>query len=105
MIANTSKPPYYAIIFTSLHTNVVEGYDAMSSSMIELAKDQPVFLRVESARNELGITVSHWGSLEDSRAWKHHLEHSVAREKGRSDWYTKFKVRICNVEKDYSFEK
>ena len=105
MIANTSKPPYYAIIFTSLHTNVVEGYDAMSSSMIELAKDQPVFLRVESARNELGITVSYWESLEAIKAWKHHLEHSVAREKGRSDWYTKFKVRICNVEKDYSFEK
>src|SRR5262249_14854953 len=64
--ANTPQPPYYAVIFTSLRTEVEEGYDATSDRMIELAAEQPGFLGVESARGEdgLGITVSYWENEE-----------------------------------------
>ena len=105
MIANTPKPPYYAVIFTSIRTEGDGGYDHMSSSMMDLVKDQPGFLGVESVRKELGITVSYWKSLESIMAWRHDMEHSVAREKGRSEWYERFQVRICKVEKEYGFEK
>ena len=105
MIARTPKPPYYAVIFTSLRTETGDGYEDMSASMVDLASRQPGFLGVESARNELGITVSYWESLEAIQAWKQHVDHREAREKGRSDWYTRFKTRICRVERDYGFEK
>lgn len=36
----------------------------MSNKMIELAKEQEGVLGIESARNEVGITVSYWNSLE-----------------------------------------
>lgn len=105
MIALTPKPPYYAVIFTSLRTETEDGYGDMSSKMMELAARQPGFLGVESARNELGITVSYWNSLEAIHAWKLNIDHREAREKGRSDWYSSFKTRICRVERDYGFEK
>lgn len=105
MIANTPKTPYYAVIFTSIRTEEDGGYDQMSSSMTELVQNQPGFLGVESARTEIGITVSYWDSLESIKTWKHHMEHSVAREKGRRNWYERFQVRICKVEKEYGFEK
>jgi len=104
MIARTPEPPYYAVIFTSSRTEGDHGYATMSDRMIELAEKQPGFLGVEHAREEdLGITVSYWKDLESIKNWKHHAEHSIARQKGREEWYKSFKVRISRVERDYEF--
>lgn len=103
MIANTPQPPYYAVIFTSARTAVDDGYAEMSDKMVELAKQQPGYLGHESARNEVGITVSYWESLEAIRNWKAVAEHLEAQSKGRKQWYSAYTTRICLVERDYSF--
>jgi heme-degrading monooxygenase HmoA len=105
MIAKTPRPPYYAVIFTSVRTNSEKGYSQMSDKMIELAAEQEGFLGVESARNELGITVSYWKDLDAIKNWRENAEHSIARELGRLEWYRHFKTRIALVEQDYDFEK
>lgn len=105
MVAGTPKPPYYAVIFSSIRTEGDHGYEAMADKMMELAKQQDGFLGVESARNELGITVSYWRDLESIKKWKEHTEHQIAREKGRKIWYEAFKTRIAKVETDYEFIK
>ncbi|WP_456463162.1 antibiotic biosynthesis monooxygenase family protein [Lutibacter sp.] len=104
MIANTPKSPYYAVIFTSIGTEEEVGYREMSDKMVELAQQQEGFLGMESAKNEIGITVSYWDSLEAIKNWKMNVDHTEAREKGRSIWYKKFKVRISKVERDYGFD-
>ncbi len=38
------KPPYFAVIFTSLQTNDTEGYSKMAETMEKLAGQQPGFL-------------------------------------------------------------
>jgi heme-degrading monooxygenase HmoA len=103
MIAQTPAPPYYAVIFTSERTNIEEGYEETAELMVELARQQPGYLGHESARSGLGITVSYWDSLEDIRNWKQQTDHQVAQKKGRSDWYSAYKTRICKVERDYGF--
>ena len=106
MIAQTPSPPYYAVIFTS--TRVEDDgivYGVAAQRMVELAQQQPGFLGVESARQEVGITVSYWESLDAIRAWKYHSEHVETRDNGRELWYTAFKTRICKVERDYGMEK
>ncbi len=70
LIAATPPPPYYAVIFTSLRTDKENGYAAASKRMVELAILQPGFLGVESAREDLGITVSYWESIEAIKNWK-----------------------------------
>lgn len=105
MIANTPKPPYYAVIFTSVRTDIINGYTEMSELMLELAQQQEGFLGVESARNELGITVSYWKDLESIRKWKQQSDHLIAQEKGRKQWYESYKTRIAKVERDYDFKK
>jgi len=104
MISQTPDPPYYAVIFTSLRTEGDNGYAEMAARMIDLASQQEGFLGVESARNEVGITVSYWCDLESIRNWRENFDHSIAREKGRKEWYQTFKVRIAIVESDYVFE-
>lgn len=39
-IANTPKPPYYAVIFTSVRTERENGYGDMARKMVELAQQQ-----------------------------------------------------------------
>ena len=105
MIANTPKVPYYAVIFTTLRTDVDDDYMITANRMEELAKKQDGYLGIESARNELGITVSYWRDLEAIKNWRNNTEHTLAREMGRAKWYETFKLRICKVERDYGFEK
>lgn len=102
-IADTPRPPYYAVIFTSLRTALEQGYDDMAMRMVELAAGQPGFLGVESARegSGLGITVSYWSDLAAIKAWKENAEHRIAQGKGREVWYASYRTRICKVERDY----
>ena len=103
MIAKTPDPPYYAVIFTSVRTDHDLGYTEVSARMIELASGQEGFLGFESAREELGITVSYWRDVDSIKRWKENSEHTIARGKGRTQWYQSFKVRIAKVERDYEF--
>ena len=105
MIANTLETPYYAVIFTSINSENVQDYSETADRMVELAKGQEGFLGVESARNELGITVSYWRDLESIKNWKENTEHSFAQQEGRKKWYQSYMTRIAKVERDYRFER
>lgn len=94
---------YYAVIFTSLRTDIDSGYSDMAADMEELAAQQPGFLGIESARSELGITVSYWKNLEAIQQWKQQSDHVLAQRYGREKWYAYYKVRICSVEREYEF--
>jgi heme-degrading monooxygenase HmoA len=102
-IATTPATPYYAVIFTSIRTEGDRGYGKMSDAMAESAAKQPGFLGVESAREEVGITVSYWSSLEAIAAWKQDAAHLMAQKLGRENWYDAYKTRVCRVERDYEF--
>jgi len=92
---------YFAVIFTSLQTNNVEGYSEMAEAMENLAKQQRGYLGIESARDEIGITVSYWESLEAIKKWKANLDHLAAQKLGKDKWYKWYKVRICRIEREY----
>ena len=100
-IAETPEPPYYAVIFTSRHGDSLDGYREAAARMLELAAAQPGFLGVESAREDLGITVSYWADLESIRRWKAHAEHRAAQQTGIERWYSAYRVRVARVERDY----
>ena len=105
MFAKTPPPPYYAVIFSSIRTEGDKGYGIMSDKMVALAQTMPGFLGIESARNEVGITVSYWENHAAILNWKQQTDHLVAQETGKKMWYENYKLRICLVERDYSFEK
>jgi len=102
-ITNTPKPPYFAVIFTSCRAEGNKGYGEIADRMVELASQQPGFLGVESAREDVGITVSYWADLESIKAWKENSEHITAQKQGRKIWYREYKIRIAKVERDYDW--
>ncbi|MFP3890266.1 antibiotic biosynthesis monooxygenase [uncultured Ralstonia sp.] len=108
--ANTPVAPYYAVIFSSTRTDGDHGYGAMAERMVELGRDMPGFLGIESVRDEAateqgrpGITVSYWSSLEAIREWKNQTEHLAAQKMGREQWYAAYHLRIAKIEYDYNF--
>jgi heme-degrading monooxygenase HmoA len=100
-IANTPKPPYYAVIFSNTLSDDIDGYQAMAENMEVLAKQQTGFLGIESVREGLGVTVSYWSDLQAIKNWKANVEHQQAQALGRSSWYRSYKVRVAKVERDY----
>ena len=104
MIVDDLKPPYYAVIFSTIMTDNLEGYQEAAERMEALAKQQPGYLGVESARNTMGITVSYWESIEAITQWKNNVEHTEVRNLGRVKWYKQYQLRICKVEREYGFK-
>ena len=105
--AVTPHPPYYAVIFTSVRTAAdPDGYAVTADRMVELARQQPGFLGIESARGAdgLGITVSYWESEAAIRAWHEQAEHRLAQAAGREKWYAAYQLRVCRVERAYGLE-
>jgi heme-degrading monooxygenase HmoA len=101
-IASTPEPPYVAVIFTSVRTaDDEDGYAATAARMEELAAEQPGYLGIESARDDLGITVSYWRTEADAQAWKQVAEHLAAQRLGRDRWYRSYRVRVATVEREY----
>lgn len=105
MIAKTPKPPYYAVIFTSIRTEVDAGYAEMAERMEALAARQPGYLGLEAFRESsgAGTTISYWKTLEDLQSWKKNVEHREAQRLGRERWYRTYRLRVCRVEYEYGF--
>jgi heme-degrading monooxygenase HmoA len=103
LLAETPEPPYYAVIFTSVRTKLTTDYAETSEKMMQLAQTMQGFLGAESARSEIGITVSYWESLAAIKHWKMNTDHLMAQQLGRDNWYENYKTRIALVERDYEF--
>lgn len=102
---SSPRPPYTAVIFSSQRYNSTpgDGYDETAQQMDRLARQQPGFLGMESARDleGFGITVSYWETPGHARAWKHVADHLEVQRRGARDWYANYTVRVATVEREY----
>ena len=101
---NKDFNPYYVVIFTSTQKEYIEGYQEMAIKMEELAKTQDGFIGMNSVKNDVGITISYWTSLEAIKNWKQNSDHLIAQQNGRNQWYNWYNVKICKVEREYKFK-
>lgn len=104
-IAQTPKPPYYAVIFSSVYgAKPDDGYIQTAEEMIRLAALQDGFLGVESADRTaegFGITVSYWRDEDAIKNWKNQADHLAAQQAGVQKFYKAYTTRIARVERDY----
>jgi heme-degrading monooxygenase HmoA len=105
--AKTPEPPYHVVIFTSRRTPGDNGYGERSERMMELAKQQPGYLGMESVRGAdgFGITLSYWESAEAIAAWSKQQEHAPTKAHGIKHWYEEYVMRHGVVEREKRFEK
>ena len=105
MTTNIQKPPYYAVIFTSILYQSDPEYFKINEQLRKQADKLVGFLGEDSARNDYGISVSYWKDLETIQVWRQNIEHCWAKEKGKKNFYKEYNIRIARVERDYHFKK
>lgn len=106
MIANTPNPTYIATVFTSIRTDVEEGYDEMNELTFKELEIIEGYFGYEAFRNKnsFGVNVSYLKDMEALKNWRDNTLHQKAQELVKEKWYTNYKLRICNLVRDYEFE-
>ena len=106
MIVKTPKPPYYTVVFTSIRTEVDEGYAELNDELWEDAQKLEGFIGAESLRNEegFGVTVLYWKNEASIQDWAKYQKHIQAKQLGKEKWYSGYRVRIAKVEREYGMQ-
>ena len=100
----SNASPEIAVIFSSQRTaEHDDAYAVVAEEMEALARQQPGFRGIESARSAdgFGITVSYWADAASVAAWKAQADHLVAQERGKADFYTHYTVRLARITRQY----
>jgi len=95
----------YAVIFTSIKSEKLDGYSDMAEKMLNLAKNQKGYIDFKSFSNENGenVSISYWETLADIKNWKENLDHQLAQKLGKAKWYKFYKLQVCKIEREYEF--
>ena len=100
------ETPYFAVIFTSKRRDDNHAdYDSAATKMLELVSRQEGYLGHVSIRDPsgLGVTISYWRDEKSIASWQELAEHRHVQQRGRDEWYSEYDVRVCRVEREYSF--
>lgn len=97
----------YAVVFSSIRTNIDEGYKKMNDAVFAEIEKQSGYLGHEAVRGSdgFGINVSYWDSLESIELWKNNVLHQKAKALGIEKWYESYSIKICKVEFEKDFRK
>jgi heme-degrading monooxygenase HmoA len=73
--------------------------------MSELAKGMPGYISHKGFLAEDGekVTIVEFDSEETQRAWALHPEHVDAKKKGRTEFYSEYKVQTCSLLRESRF--
>lgn len=94
----------YAVIFHARRQDAEPGYAEMSARMEAMVLEMPGYLGKEDFRDgSRSITVSYWESEDAIKTWREQLDHLVAQDMGRKQWYRGFQVYVAKVERAYGF--
>ena len=97
-----------AVIFTSTRTAEDDaGYAAAADAMEALARTQPGFCGIDSARGAdgFGITVSYWADEQAAIAWRDQPDHAAIRDAGRARWYRDYTLTVATVTRAYDWTR
>jgi len=95
------------VVFRSrLKPGIEKEVEETDARMAELAARMPGYVSYRqyvSADGE-GVAVVEFASHETAAAWRAHPEHREAQRLGRERWFSEYRITVCDVVRDYSFE-
>ncbi|MFT5661747.1 MAG: heme-degrading monooxygenase HmoA [Sulfurimonas sp.] len=99
----------YAVIFeVEIREGQQDAYLSIAAKLKEQLITMPGFIsieRFESLVNEGKlVSLSFWEDEESLIFWKKNIDHLGAQTKGRASIFKDYRIRIANVERDYTME-
>lgn len=82
-------------------------YETTGARMEELAITMPGYLAHKEFAAEDGerVTIVEFENEDAIRNWRMHPEHVEAQRKGRSKFYSEFRLTVCEVLREQKFER
>jgi heme-degrading monooxygenase HmoA len=96
------------VVFRSrLSAEAGDDYSDMAAEMLATAKEMPGFVEFKSFKADDGERVSlvYWQDHETMAAWRNHPRHRVAQSKGRSKWYSSYRIEVADIARQNEFER
>ncbi len=77
----------------------------LAQKMYELGSSMPGFLSFKQFQAEDGeyIYIVEFESEEALAAWRDHPEHQEAQQRGREEFFSEYRVQICQPIREYRF--
>ena len=84
----------------------VEEYYKWAARMSEMAKTMPGYVSHKSFTAEDGerVTIVEFADAQGQEGWRTRLEHVEAQKKGRKEFYTEYKLQVCEVVRESAFD-
>lgn len=84
-----------------------EDYERTAARMDALAVTMPGYIAHKAFAAEDGerLTLVEFESEEAIAAWRQHPEHIEAQRKGRSTYYSEFRLTVCEVLREQRFTR
>ena len=96
------------VVFRSrLRDAAQEEYGEWASRMSTLARTMPGYISHKgfAAPDGERVTIVEFENEEGLRIWSHNEEHVEAKKKGRSEFYSEYKIQVCTVQRETLFPK
>lgn len=96
------------IVFRSrLRPDAGEAYPAVAAEMLELARTMPGFrsFKMFVADDGERVSVIEFESMADVDRWREHPEHRKAQAMGREQFYSEYRIQVCEPIRDYGFSR
>lgn len=99
----------YAVIFeVEVKEEGKEQYLKIAAKLKEQLVKMEGFLSIERFQSLVDegkiLSLSFWESKEAIALWKSNMDHMNAQAKGRSSLFKDYRIRIAEVQKDYTME-
>jgi len=99
----------YAVIFeVEINKNRQDEYLAIAAKLKEQLVTMQGFISIERFTSLVNegklLSLSFWETEKDIIAWKKNIDHMGAQAKGRESIFKDYRIRIANVERDYTME-
>ncbi|MEQ1879633.1 MAG: antibiotic biosynthesis monooxygenase [Burkholderiales bacterium] len=82
-----------------LRSEALQAYQPWAARMNELARTMPGYVSHKTFTADDGerVTLVEFESEAAQRAWAIHPEHLDAQHRGRSEFYSEFRIQVCSV--------
>jgi len=94
------------IVFRSrIRPGVEEEMAKVGQRMYELASAMPGFISYSDfvAADGENVSIIEFESPETLAAWRNHPEHLLAQQRGKSEFFTEYRIQVCTLVRGYDF--
>ena len=89
-----------------MEPGVGQEYGTEASKLLAIVQTIPGFASVKSYAADDGeqLVLAEFESEQALAAWREHPAHLIAQERGRSKYYSEYKVQVCTTVREYGFK-